>query len=112
MEEAKFAERFAMNSLMEIRLKQYDEQEEALGIEAIFRRDDLSNEDRANIIKRVIEYYKQKPSVKRARAPRLDKCQGYCSCGSKFKNDGEGASHWSYPAQTHAISGWKWWLYA
>jgi hypothetical protein len=113
MEEAKLSERFAMNLLMEIRLKQYDELDEALGIEAIFRRDDLSNEDRANIIKRVIEYYKQKPSVKRARLLQdLTNAKAAALVGVSSKTDGEGAFHWSYSAQTHAISGWKWWLYA
>lgn len=67
MEEAKLAEREAMVSLMEACQAERDDCEEALQVESIFRRDDLTNEDRANILKRVMEYYKQKPSMERAR---------------------------------------------
>jgi len=67
LEEVKVAERVAMASLMEARQANWDECEEALQVESIFHRDDLTNADRANLLKRVMEYYKQHPSVERAR---------------------------------------------
>ncbi len=44
-----------------------DEQMECDGVEAIFLRNDLSDNDRANVFCRVLEYYKENPSAKRAR---------------------------------------------
>ncbi len=44
-----------------------DEQMELDNVQSIFLRNDLSEVDRANVLRRVLQYYKEKPSAERAR---------------------------------------------
>ena len=43
-----------------------DEQMECDGVQSLFLRNDLSDADQANVFRRVIEYYKEKPSAEHA----------------------------------------------
>jgi hypothetical protein len=67
MGELKDSMRNEQLELIACRKQLADEQMELDNVQSIFLRNDLSEVDRANVLRRVLQYYKEKPSAERAR---------------------------------------------